>query len=204
MLLHLVAVKVGDRAAGTAGGVGCCHNRPVTSPWDLAELAGRGIGELLRRGRSLATMAAVTATIAGVFCLVAVGANTSGATRTAWIVLGVTVCAVPAGAAFLARLILERARRRTGLVADVRRLLDDPSARGAVAGFAGGRRRLLGSGRRLWALRRAVTDRRFELTDLWVTLLALTRLPLLAGIALIGSLVLAMVGVLAGAVAIIG
>ena len=149
-------------------------------------------------------MAAVTATMAGVFCLVAVGANVSGATRTAWIVWGAMVCAVPAGAAFLARLILERARRRTGLVTDVRRLIDDPSARGAVAGFVGGRPRLLGFGGRLWALRRAVTDRRRELTDLWVTILALTRLPLLVGVALIGSLVLAAIGVLAGVVAIIG
>ena len=202
MLLRVDAVKVG--AAGAAGDTEGCHNPPVTSPWDLAERAGRGIGELLRRGRSLATIAAIMATIAGAFCLVAVGANTSGATRAAWIVLGVMVCAVPAGAALLARLILERARRRTGLVADVRRLIDDPSARGAVAGFVGSRPRLLGSGRRLWALRRVVTDRRLELTDLWVTILALTRLPLLAGIALVGSLVLTAIGVLAGVVAIIG
>jgi hypothetical protein len=176
----------------------------VTSPWDLADRAGQAIGELLRRGRGLATMAAVTATLAGAFCVVAVGANTTGATRTAWIVFGVVVCAIPAAAALLARLILERARRRTGLVADVRRLIDDPSARGAVAGFVGARPRLLGSAGRLWALRRTATGRRLELADLWVTILALTRLPLLAGIALVGSLVLVAVGVLAALVAVIG
>jgi hypothetical protein len=49
-----------------------------------------------------------------------------------------------------------------------------------------------------------VTGRRLELADLWVTILALTRLPLLAGIALVGSLVLVAVGMLAALVAVIG
>ena len=173
----------------------------------LAESAGAGIDGLLRRGRALAAVVATVALAAGVFCLVTVAVATSGAVRAEALTVVAAGGAVAVGAALLAWLVLDRARRRTGLVTDLRRLVDDPAARGAVDAMIGmgrARWRPLTVGGLVWALRRTVAGRRAELADLWISLLALTRLPLLVGVALVGTVVLVVVGLLAGLVALLG
>lgn len=174
--------------------------------WEFAKRAADRIEEVLRRGRTVATGAAILAGLAGLFCLVAVAAAVSGSARTVWIVIGLVPCAIPAGAALLARRSLTRASAGTGMVADFERLVDDPAVHHAVAGIdqpLHDRSRLLASGRRLWALRNLVADRKGELTDLWVSLVAITRLPLLTGVALVGAILLCAIGVVALVVAIL-
>lgn len=185
----------------------------VTSLGDFARLAAGRIEEILRRGRRLATIEAVVAAAAGVFCLLAVAAALSGPARGTWLAVGLIPCAVPAGAALVARHALAGASRVSGIAADFSRLKDDPAIRSVVASLgdalrdrrnrvASGRH-LLASGRRLLELRRLVGHRRSELTDLWASLLAITRLPLLAGVAAIGSLILGAIGVVATIVALL-
>ncbi len=185
----------------------------VTPLGDFARLATGRIEEILRRGRRLAAIEAVVAAAAGLFCLVAVAAALSGPARGAWLAVGLVPCAVPAGAALVARQALAGASRASGIAADFSRLKDDPAVRSVIAGLgdalrdrrhrvASGRR-LLASGRRLLDLRRLLAHRRGEVTDLWASLLAITRLPLLAGVAAIGSLILGAIGVVATIVALL-
>ncbi|MBA2338218.1 MAG: hypothetical protein H0V96_10760 [Acidimicrobiia bacterium] len=178
----------------------------VTSLGDFARLAAGRIEEILRRGRRLATIEAVVAAVAGVFCLIAVAAALSDSARGAWLAIGLVPCAIPAGAALVARQALAGASRASGIASDVSRLKDDPAVRRAIADIGDAlrdRRHLVASGRRLLALRRIVSNRRSELTDLWASLLAITRLPLLAGVAAIGSLILGAIGVVATIVALL-
>jgi hypothetical protein len=109
--------------------------------------------------------------------------------RGTWSVIGGAVCVAPALAAFVAwcmvRVTLKVAPK---LLGDVRALLDEPHGAADVLINYDTGERLATTAKSFGALRPALKERRLQLPSLYLGIRAITTIPGLAAIALLGTL----------------
>lgn len=174
---------------------------------DIAQLAGDRIGAVVARARPVARGVAMLASASGglaylVGCLVF-----RGSWRYGWMVVGLVICALPAWSLWQA---FRRLRRATEALprtaAELRSLIGDRSVRDALYTLVerpddAQTAPLIGLGKELTSLRSAVGSHRKELLDLWQTISAITTLPGLMALGIVGSfglLIFSVVAVLVG------
>lgn len=140
----------------------------------------------LKRLSSLASGVAVVAAV--------VGATTFGAgwwvfadSRTAWIVVGGIICLIPVGAALIARVLLRMtAKYAPQLINNVRTFLGGSSPASRVLLDYDSGRPVITSSRTFSHLRDELEVRHLELPALWAGVRAITRVPGLTAIAVLG------------------
>jgi hypothetical protein len=124
---------------------------------------------------------------------------------TGWIVIGGILCALPAAAAISGWWMVTRtARTATDLVSDVRTLLNtSPTSSEVLIDYDSGENIAVTS-RSLGGLTRELNTRRTELPALFAGVKAITRVPGLAAVAVLGMLLLGMFGTILLLVGLIG
>ncbi len=162
----------------------------------VARRIGDGLQLTLRR---LATLAGGIAVMAGLIGLAtfATGWWVFG-TNTLWIVLGGIVCLVPAMAALAAWAVVRAgAHYASRLVNDVALFLKGPQtpASQLLIDYDSGQPVVM-SARRMTPLRTELETRKADLPALWLGIRAITVVPALAAIAVIGMLGVGMLGTL--------
>ncbi|MCU1393684.1 MAG: hypothetical protein JWM34_2112 [Ilumatobacteraceae bacterium] len=174
---------------------------------NVAELATDHIAAVVDRARPVARGVALLSTATGglaylVGCLVV-----HGSWRYAWMVVGLLVCGAPAWALWTAFRRLRRAAAAIpGIAAKLQSLTGDRPVRDALYELAEhpqdpNAAPLTGLGKELVKLRSAVGAHKRDLLDLWQTITAVTTLPGLLALGILGSfglLILSVVFVLAG------
>jgi hypothetical protein len=112
-----------------------------------------------------------------------------------WLVIGGLLCAIPAGAALLGWRMVNRTARTAGnLVADVRTLLSTSKGGADVLVDYDSGQSIAVTSRSFGNLRKELDARRTELPDLYAGVKAITGVPALAAIALLGILLLGLFG----------
>ena len=150
--------------------------------------------QTFERLASLATGVGIIALIIGAATF-ATGWWIFDGTRSTWIVIGGVICAIPLFAALVARRFVRRtAKRAPDLAADVRtflttstnsaRVLIDHESGQPVAGYV----------KNFKTLRSELTQRREELPTLFAGVRAITSVPGLAAIAVLGTLLVGGLG----------
>lgn len=174
---------------------------------DIAQLASQRIGSVIDRARPVARGVALLATACGglaylVGCLVL-----RGPFRYAWFVVGFLICAFPAWSLWLAFRRLRRANEALpATAAQLQQLTRDREVRDSLYELVDTnsdpqRTPLITLGKEFNRLRRAVSSHRSELRDVWETISAITSLPGLMALGIVGSfglLIFSVVAVLLG------
>lgn len=118
----------------------------------------------------------------------------TGSWRIGWLILGLIPCFLPAYSLLKAFRRLQRATQSvTELPGSLAVLIKDRQAREAMLDLADTPNdpqdaSLISLGKDLLALRKAVAGHRSQLVDLWETIVAITTLPGLMAIGILGSL----------------
>jgi hypothetical protein len=164
---------------------------------DLDRVAIR-ISDGLRNTLSrISTLALGVAAMAATVCIATfvTGVWVFDRSRPAWFVIGGAVCAIPIAAALLAwfyvRGAVEVAAR---LLSDVRRLLDEsPGSANVLINYDTGER-LAGTAKTFGTLRNDLQQRRKELPALYAGIRAITAVPALTAVTLLGTLAVGALG----------
>ena len=145
----------------------------------------------------LSGLAAGIAVIAGL-----IGAATFAAgwwlfpdSRTAWIIIGGVLCLIPVGAALFARLLLRMtAKYAPQLIDNVRTFLGGASPASRVLIDYDSGQPVIASSKTFTGLRTELASRSRELPALWAGVRAITSVPGLAAIAVLGMLAVGLLG----------
>lgn len=174
---------------------------------NVAQLATDHIAAVVDRARPVARGVALLASVTGGLAYLVGLLVFHGGWRFGWAVVGLLICAGPAWALWTAFRRLRRAALAIpGIATKLQSLTGDRAVRDALYGLAENPQDatsapLTGLGKELVSLRSAVGGHRRELIDLWQTITAVTTLPGLLALGIVGSfglLILSVVLVLAG------
>lgn len=147
-----------------------------------------GILLTLNRLAGLATSLAMLAAVIGAATF-ATGWWVFPGSRTAWIVIGGVLCLIPVGAALFARLLLRTASKHAPqLIDNVRTFLGGASPASRVLLDHDSGQPVSASSKTFSGLRGELVSRRAELPALWSGVRAITSIPGLAAIAVLGML----------------
>ena len=153
-----------------------------------------GLQLTLNRLSSLATGVAVVAAVIGAATF-ATGWWLFPDSRTAWIIIGGVICLIPVGAALFARLLLRiTAKYAPQLIDNVRTFLGgaSPAARVLIDYDSG--QPVITSSKTFTVVRTELALRSRELPALWAGVRAITSVPGLAAIAVLGMLAVGLLG----------
>ena len=149
---------------------------------------------VLRRVGTLALGMTAIATVVGIATF-ATGLWIFDGSRPTWVLIGGALCAVPIGAALLAWFYVRRTVKvAPALVGDVRTLLDEPHGAADVLINYDTGERLTTTARSFGTLRPTLRERRKQLPALYAGVRAITSVPGLAAIALLGTLAVGALG----------
>ena len=177
---------------------------------EIAAIAGEHLGAVVTRSRPIARGVALLSTACGGLAYLVGGLMFSGSWRIAWLVVGLIPCFLPAYSLWKAVQRLQRAARSlASLPGALTSLANDRAVRDAMFALAESRSDpqdapLIGLGKELLALRKAVERHRSQLVELWDTVVAITTLPGLMAIGIVGSfglLIFSVVVVIIGLIA---
>lgn len=153
-----------------------------------------GLQLTLNRLSSLATGVAVIAGVIGAATF-ATGWWLFPDNRTAWIIIGGVLCLIPVGAALLARLLLRiTAKYAPQLIDNVRTFLGGASPASRVLIDYDGGQPVIRSSKTFTGVRTELASRSGELPALWAGVRAITSVPGLAAIAVLGMLGVGVLG----------
>jgi len=153
-----------------------------------------GLQLTLSRLSSLATGVAVIAGIIGAATF-ATGWWLFPDSRTAWIIIGGLICLIPVGAALFARLLLRTtAKYAPQLIENVRTFLGGASPASRVLIDYDSGQPVIASSKTFSGLRTELTSRSAELPALWAGVRAITSVPALAAISVLGMLGVGLMG----------
>ncbi len=154
----------------------------------VARRVSDGIQLTLNRLSSLATGVAVVAAMIGAATF-ASGWWVFPGSRTAWIIIGGVLCLIPVGAALFARLLLRTTSKHAPqLIDNVRTFLRGASPASRVLLDYDSGQPVIASSKTFTGLRGELTSRSAELPALWAGVRAITSIPGLAAIAVLGML----------------
>ena len=154
----------------------------------VARRVSDGIQLTLNRLSSLATGVAVVAAMIGAATF-ASGWWVFPGSRTAWIIIGGVLCLIPVGAALSARLLLRTTSKHAPqLIDNVRTFLRGASPASRVLLDYDSGQPVIASSKTFTGLRGELTSRSAELPALWAGVRAITSIPGLAAIAVLGML----------------
>jgi hypothetical protein len=115
--------------------------------------------------------------------------------RSAWVLIGGPLCAVPIGAALSARFyVRSTVKLASGLVGEVRTLLSNSRDAAKVLINRDAGEPLANTAKRFSTLRYYLKERRWDLPALFAGVRAITIVPALVAIALLGSLAVGVLG----------
>ncbi len=147
-----------------------------------------GIQLTLNRLSSLATSIAVLAAVIGAATF-ATGWWVFTDSRIAWIIIGGVLCLIPVGAALFARLLLGiTSKYAPQLIDNVRTFLRGASPASRVLLDHDSGQPVIASSKTFTGLRSELASRSSELPALWAGVRAITSIPGLAAIAVLGML----------------
>jgi len=153
-----------------------------------------GLHRTLNRLSSLATGVAVVAGIIGAATF-ATGWWLFADSRTAWIIIGGVMCLIPVGAAVIARVLLRiTAKYAPELIDNVRTFLGGASPASRVLLDYDSGRAVITSSKTFTGLRSELVSRSAELPALWAGVRAITSVPALAAISVLGMLGVGLLG----------
>ena len=160
---------------------------------DIATLASERIGAVIDRARPVAKGVALLASACGGLAYLVGALVLRGTWRVGWLAAGLFICGLPALALWIAfrrlwraaKLLPTTAIQLQGLTADrtIRDALYELVERGDDARTAP----LVTLGKSLNRLRTAVSSHRKDLAGLWLTVTAVTTLPGLMALGIVGS-----------------
>ena len=153
-----------------------------------------GLQLTLNRLSSLAGGVAVIAAVIGAATF-ATGWWLFPNSRTAWIIIGGVICLVPVGAALFARLLLRMtAKYAPQLIDNVRTFLggESPASRVLIDYDSG--QTVISSSKTFTGLRTELASRSRELPALWAGVRAITSVPALAAISVLGLIGVGLMG----------
>lgn len=174
---------------------------------DVAQLATRHIAAVIERAKPIARGVALLATATGGLAYLVGLLIFHGGWRAGWAVVGLLICGAPAWSLWTAFRRLRRAALAIpGIAVKLQSLTGDRGVRDELYRLAEDPQDpatapLTGLGKELIGLRRAVDGHKRDLFDLWRTITAVTTLPGLLALGIVGSfglLILSVVLVLAG------
>jgi len=160
---------------------------------EIATIASEHVGAVIARARPIARGVALLSTACGGLAYLVGALVFTGSWRIAWLIVGLFVCFLPAYSLWKASRRLQRAARSLiSLPAALASLANDRNVREAMFVLADGKSDpenapLIGLGKELLGLRTAVAAHRSELVELWETIVAITTLPGLLAIGIVGS-----------------
>ena len=153
-----------------------------------------GLQLTLNRLSSLATGVAVVAAVIGAATF-ATGWWLFPDSRTAWIIVGGLLCLIPVGAALIARVLLRiTAKYAPQLIDNVRTFLGGSSPASRVLIDYDSGQPVITSSKTLGGLRTELGSRSAELPALWAGVRAITSVPALAAISLLGMIGVGLIG----------
>ena len=153
-----------------------------------------GLQLTLNRLSSLATGVAVVAAVIGAATF-ATGWWLFPDSRTAWIIIGGMICLIPVGAALFARLLLRITAKYAPLLIDnVRTFLGGASPASRVLIDYDSGHPVITSSKTFTGVRTELALRSRELPALWAGVRAITSVPGLAAIAVLGMLAVGLLG----------
>jgi len=153
-----------------------------------------GLHRTLDRLSSLATGVAVVAGIIGAATF-ATGWWVFPDSRTAWIIIGGVLCLTPVGAALFARLLLRiTAKTAPQLIDNVRTFLGGASPASRVLIDHDSGQPVITSSKTFTGLRSELVSRSAELPALWAGVRAITSVPALAAISVLGMIGVGLMG----------
>jgi hypothetical protein len=153
-----------------------------------------GLQLTLNRLSSLASVVAAIAAVIGAATF-ATGWWLFPDNRTAWIIIGGVLCLVPVGAALFARLLLRvTAKHAPQLIGNVRTFLGGatPASRVLIDYDSG--QPVITSSRTFTGVRDELATRSAELPALWAGVRAITSVPALAAISVLGMIGVGLMG----------
>lgn len=153
-----------------------------------------GIQLTLKRLSSLGTGVAVFAAVVGLATF-ATGWVAFPDSRAAWIVIGGVICFGPVAAALFARFLLRvTAKHAPQLIDNVRTFLGGSSPASRVLIDYDSGQPVIASSKTFSGLSSELAARSVELPALWAGVRAITKVPALAAIAVLGALAVGMLG----------
>ena len=153
-----------------------------------------GLQLTLNRLSSLATGVAVLAAAIGTATF-ATGWWLFADHRTAWVIIGGVICLVPVGAALIARVLLRiTAKFAPQLIDNVRTFLGGASPGSRVLLDYDSGQRVIASSKTFTGLRTELRSRSTDLPALWAGVRAITSVPVLAAISILGMLGVGLLG----------
>jgi len=176
---------------------------------EIAAIAGERLGAVVNRARPIARGVALLSSACGGLAYLVGALVFTGTWRIAWLVLGLVPCFLPAYSLWKAFRRLQRATQSiVALPAALASLANDRNVRDAMFVLADSTNDpdnapLIALGKELLGLRKAVANHRGQLAELWETIVAITTLPGLMAIGILGSfglLVFSVVVVIVGLV----
>jgi hypothetical protein len=171
-----------------------CHTGTMADLDRVAIRISDGLRSILRRVGTLALGMAVIAALVGTATF-ATGLWIFDGSRTAWIVIGGAISFAPALAALSAWFMVRRTVKvAPKLVGDVRTLLDEKHGAADVLINYDTGERLTTTARTFQTLRPTLQQRRKQLPALYAGVRAITSVPGLAAIALLGTLAVGALG----------
>jgi len=160
---------------------------------DIAAIAGQHLGAVVNRARPIARGVALLSSACGGLAYLVGALVFTGQWRIGWLIVGLFICFLPAFSLWRAFRRLQRATQSLStLPAALASLANDRSVRDAMFTLADNRNDpddapLIGLGKELLGLRKAVSSHRSQLVELWETIVAITTLPGLMAIGIVGS-----------------
>jgi hypothetical protein len=159
----------------------------------------RGVSDALqntlRRLSSLATGVALVAALISAATFATGLWIFQGTGRANWVVIGGAICLVPVVAAVMARFLMRRtARHSAELVANVRQFLDSSAGSAKVLIDHDTGQPIATYSKGMSGLRVELDQRRKELPALWASVRAITSVPGLAAISVLGMLCVGALG----------
>lgn len=156
-------------------------------------IAGERLGTVVERARPIARGVALLSSVCGGLAYLVGALVFTGPWRIGWMIVGLIPCFLPAWSLWKAYSRLRTATRSiTQLPAALTSLAGDPNVRNAMAQLADSHEdpssaSLVSLGKELTGLRSAVRSHRGQLTELWEAIVAVTTLPGLMAIGILGS-----------------
>ncbi len=153
-----------------------------------------GIQLTLNRLSSLATGVALVAAVIGAATF-ATGWWVFSHSRTPWIIIGGVLCLIPVGAALFARLLLRSTSKHAPqLISNVRTFLGGSSPASRVLIDYDSGQPVIASSKTFTGVRSELASRSAELPALWAGVRAITSVPALAAISVLGMIGVGLLG----------
>lgn len=160
---------------------------------EIAAIASERLGAVVRRARPIARGVALLASACGGLAYLVGALVFTGSWRIGWLIVGLFVCWLPAFSLWRAFSRLCRATESlASLPTALASIANDRSVRAAMSELADSTNDpqdapLIGLGKELLGLRKAVAGHRSQLVELWETIVAITTLPGLMAVGIVGS-----------------